>query len=77
MTTLAISRWAAFDDTLERFAVLTPDNRLRVFDAASGHLKLECYEPGHLAAAYSCFAWGSKASALVRFILALVVKFRF
>eukprot|EP00727_Mastigamoeba_balamuthi_P006184 m51a1_g2185 putative wd repeat domain 43 (663) ;mRNA; r:111005-113640 len=50
-----------FDSALERFALVTSDTRLRVFDVKQRRLVHECRERDHLSFQYTCMAWGCSA----------------
>lgn len=50
---------SAFDSNFERFATVTADNRLKIWDALSGSLLKECFEPAHLSTNYTSIAWGT------------------
>ncbi len=51
----------AFDPTFERFAAITPDNRLKIWETVTGTLKQQLAAKDHLTARYSGIAWGSSA----------------
>jgi WD40 repeat protein len=46
-----------FDPTGELYATLTADSRLRIWETATGNLRLEHTPTSHLADAYTCLAW--------------------
>jgi U3 small nucleolar RNA-associated protein 5 len=48
---------AQFDAPRHRLAVVSKDNRLKIWDATSGKLVANCVDPKHLSAAYSCLTW--------------------
>ena len=53
----------------DRAACFTEDNRLKVWDVATGEMKHTCVSSDHLAAKYTCIAWcpgeGKKQRGLV------------
>ena len=55
---------SAFDPNFERFATVTADNRLKIWDAISGSLIKECFEPAHLSTNYTSLAWGSTNASI-------------
>lgn len=52
----------SFDPTFASFALVTPDNRLKIFDVVSGSLRHQFVDSAHLSARYSCIAWGFATS---------------
>eukprot|EP00698_Gefionella_okellyi_P021909 TRINITY_DN7183_c0_g1_i1.p1 TRINITY_DN7183_c0_g1~~TRINITY_DN7183_c0_g1_i1.p1 ORF type:complete len:672 (-),score=158.70 TRINITY_DN7183_c0_g1_i1:18-1985(-) len=48
----------AFDPTRTTFALVSADNRLKIFDVISGKLRHQLSDSTHLTERYSCLAWG-------------------
>lgn len=48
-----------FNSNFDRFAVVSKDNRLKIYDSASGNLLHNLVEPGHLSFHYTCLTWGN------------------
>jgi len=53
---------AAFDDHHDYFATISADNRLTLWNVASGQLKKEFVEDTQLANTYTSMAWGSSST---------------
>lgn len=52
----------SFDSTHSRCAILTNDNRIKIWDVASGDLSQEILTPRHLTEKYTCLSWGFDSS---------------
>jgi WD40 repeat protein len=52
----------SFDQSFERFAAVSVDNRLKIWDVATGQLRHHFAQPTHLSATYTCMAWGQVAT---------------
>jgi len=52
----------SFDNNHTRCALLTNDNRIKIWDVASGDLSQEILTTRHLTEKYTCIAWGSDSS---------------
>jgi len=48
----------SFDSNHSRCAILTNDNRIKIWDVASGELNQEILTTKHLTEKYTCIAWG-------------------
>ncbi|CAM9922811.1 unnamed protein product, partial [Hapterophycus canaliculatus] len=46
----------------ELYASVSSDNRLRIYNTASGALRQQYVEPRHLAKQYTCIAWHRRSS---------------
>ena len=51
-----------FDSNLERFAAVSADNRLKVWEVATGQLRHHFAQPTHLSSTYTCLSWGQSAA---------------
>ncbi|OQS03731.1 hypothetical protein THRCLA_03969 [Thraustotheca clavata] len=61
MTTMNKERLTAFSPCLASFVHVSDDNRVKVWDAASGALRVELKERDHLNYKYTCLAWSAKS----------------
>jgi hypothetical protein len=50
----------AFDSALSVFAVVIADNRIRVYNVATGSLRGHLVPKAHLSARYTSISWGSR-----------------
>ncbi len=48
---------SAFDITKKLFVYVSADNRIKVWNVASGNLEKELVEPKHLTVNYTCLSW--------------------
>jgi WD40 repeat protein len=49
--------FATLDGTQRRIACYSEDNRLRIWDTATGALRQQCVSANHLAFKYTCLSW--------------------
>lgn len=55
----------SFDKELKNLAVITPDNKLRVYDIDLKRLKVECSEKDNLSTRFNCLSWLSSTEIAV------------
>lgn len=58
-----------FDASGELYATLTADSRLKIWEVATGNVRVEFTPTTHLADAFTCLAWGHATVCGVWFCL--------
>lgn len=61
MAATMTKRLSCFEPTFERFATVSEDSRLKIYDTRSGDLAQQLTEKDHLSIQYSAIAWGAAA----------------
>ena len=59
MATTFYKPLACFEPSFERFATVTQDGRLKIFDTRSGGVQQQLAEKDHLSTQYTAIAWGA------------------